>query len=74
MYPLIFGFYQAFGRSVIYDNAVPFERRFISQLLCKFDGSLSQESIRKAEHFQCLIFLFATDHRHMFFPLLRAEG
>ena len=32
---------------------MPFERRFISQSLCKYDRSLSQD-------------LFATDHRHIF--------
>ena len=47
-------------------NAVPFERRFISQSLCKCDRSLSRESIRKARYFESLVFLFADGHRHIF--------
>ena len=42
------------------------ECRFISQSFYKCDRSLSQESIRKARHFECLVFLLATDHRHKF--------
>ena len=42
------------------------ERRFISQSFCKCDRGLSQESIRNARNFECLVFLFATDHKHKF--------
>ena len=45
---------------------MPFERRLMSQSLCKCNRSLSQESIRNARYSECLVFLFATDHRHIF--------
>ena len=38
-------------------NAVPFERWFMSQSVCKCDCSLSQGSITKARYFECLVFL-----------------
>ena len=38
----------------------------LSQLLCKCNRSLSQKSIRNARYSECLVFLFATDHRHIF--------
>ena len=52
---------------------MPFERRYISQSLCKYDRSLSRKSIRKARYFECLVFLFATDHRHIFALLSNKE-
>ena len=45
---------------------MPFGCRFISQLLSKCDCSLSQESIRRVQYLECLVFLFASDHRHIF--------
>ena len=56
--------YHAFGRSVIIMLCL--ERQFISQSFCKCDRGLSQESIRNARNFECLVFLFATDHKHKF--------
>ena len=38
----------------------------MSQSLCKCNRSLSQESIRNARYSECLVFLFTTDHRHIF--------
>ena len=56
--------YHAFGRSMI--KMLCLERRFISPSFCKCDRGLSQESIRKARYFECLVFLFVTDHGHKF--------
>ena len=39
-------------------NTVPFERRFITQSLCKCDRSLSRESIRKSSYFEFLFFVW----------------
>ena len=37
----------------------------MSQSLCKCNRSLSQESVRNARYSEYLVFLFATDHRHI---------
>ena len=41
--------------------------------LCKCDGSLSQESIRKARYFECSFF-FLQQLTGIFFALLGTEG
>ena len=35
-------------------------------ITCKFTVEKLQESTRKARYSECLVFLFATDHRHIF--------
>ena len=45
---------------------MPFERQFASQSLCKCDRRLPDQDHRKARYFECSVFLFATDYRHIF--------